>query len=184
MFPNDKTLAERSQQGDSQAFGELVRRHQTAVFNVAYRLLGHRQEAEDAAQETFLRAYRAFATFDANRPLAPWLKKIAANVSLNRLEAAPPETAALEDEESAPGPPRASDPEGAAQARELAARLHAEILHLPPRYRVAIELRHFQELSYEEIAVTLHRPLSDVKSDLFRARKLLAERLQDLNESP
>ena len=59
--------------------------------------------------------------------------------------------------------------------------MRAEILRLPPRYRVVIELRHFQALSYEQIAAALQRPLSDVKSDLFRARKLLAERLEDLN---
>jgi RNA polymerase sigma-70 factor, ECF subfamily len=185
MIPDDRSLAVRSQQGDRDAFGELVRRHQAAVFNVAYRLLGNRQDAEDAAQETFIRAYRAFATFDAARPLAPWLKKIAANVCYNRLQVFLPPTEALEEDVAgdppAGGRAQAPDPESAAQQSEAHARLRAEILRLPLRYRLVIELRHFQALSYEEIAAAVQRPLSDVKSDLFRARRLLAERLDDLD---
>jgi RNA polymerase sigma-70 factor (ECF subfamily) len=181
ILADDRNLALRSRRGDGEAFGELVRRHQTAVFNVAYRMLGHRQDAEDAAQEAFIRAYRAFVTFDLTRPLAPWLKKIAANVCLNRLEVVRPEMAPLDDEMADAGTPGGTDPETVAQARELSDRVRSEILRLPPRYRVAIELRHFQGLSYDEMAEALQRPLSDVKSDLFRARRQLAERLNDLD---
>ena len=184
MTLDDRSLAVRSQQGDRDAFGELIHRHQLAVFNVAYRLLGNRQDAEDAAQEAFIRAYRAFAAFDPTRPLAPWLKKIAANVCFNRLQSLPPTVETLPEDEFddlPAGPAPTSDPEAASQEKEISDRVRAEILRLPPRYRVVIELRHFQALSYEQIAAALQRPLSDVKSDLFRARKLLAERLEDLN---
>jgi RNA polymerase sigma-70 factor, ECF subfamily len=169
----------RSQGGDRDAFGELMRRHQQAVFNTAYRLLGNRQDAEDATQEAFIRAYRALTAFDTTRPPAPWLKKIAANICLNRLEAAPPAAVELDDKAwgELPGSPH---PEDVAQSRAVNRRLRSEVLNLPPRYRAVIELRHFQELSYDEIALALKRPLSDVKSDLFRARKLLAERLKEL----
>jgi len=179
MSTDDQSLAERARQGDADAFGELVSRHQAAVFNVAYRLLGIREDAEDAAQEALWRAYRGFGGFDTSRPLAPWLKQIAVNVCLSRLEAWRPEADLPEDDERLPASPAEDDPEQAAQAGELNARLRAEILRLPPRYRAVIELRHFQELSYDEIAAALDRPLSNVKSDLFRARKWLARRLKD-----
>ena len=74
---DDRDLARRAASGDRHAFSELVRRHQSVVYNVAYRLLGERGEAQDAAQETFLRAYRYLASYDPDKPLAPWLKRIA-----------------------------------------------------------------------------------------------------------
>jgi len=169
-------LVARAQAGDRDAFGEIVRIHQQAVFNVAYRMLGSVPDAEDALQEAFLRAYRFLAGFDRARPLGPWLKRIAANVCLSQLEqseAAPPLDENLTPD---PGP----GPEPLAERRGRDDRLRGELLRLPARYRLVIELRHFQQLSYVEIARELKRPLSDVKSDLFRARKMLAERLRDL----
>jgi RNA polymerase sigma-70 factor (ECF subfamily) len=188
MFPEatDRVLALRVAQGDAEAFGELVRRHQSAVFNVAYRLLGNRRDAEDITQEVFIRAYRAFHTFDPERPLRPWLKQIATNYTLNWLESARvrPETVAADlaqpDGESSgldEWRQESPTPEQALSAQETVGQVQTAILHLPPRYRAVIELRHFQELTYEEIAATLNRPLSDIKSDLFRARKLLAQAL-------
>jgi RNA polymerase sigma-70 factor (ECF subfamily) len=182
MLNDDRSLMIRSRQGDRDAFAELMRRYQGAVFNAAYRLLGNRQDAEDAAQEAFVRALRALGTFDIARPPAPWLKKIVVNVCLSWLDGAPPATSEL-DEESDVVAPAGSLPENVAQTHSLQRRLRAEILRLPPRYRAVIELRHFQELTYEEIAQTLRRPLSDVKSDLFRARRLLAGRLKDVGDS-
>ncbi|MCA9932242.1 MAG: sigma-70 family RNA polymerase sigma factor, partial [Anaerolineales bacterium] len=88
MVTTDQELIIRARAGDTAAFGTLVQRYQTAVFNTAYRLLGRRRDAEDAAQEAFLRAYRALTTFDAKRPFAPWIKRIAVNYCLNWLELA------------------------------------------------------------------------------------------------
>ncbi|MEW5829092.1 MAG: sigma-70 family RNA polymerase sigma factor [Chloroflexota bacterium] len=175
---HERGLALRAARGEQEAFSEIVRAHQRAVFNVAYRLLGNARDAEDAAQEALLRAYQFFDKFDADRPLGPWLKRITVNVCLNRLERIPP--AASLDEGLPPPPDPHPGPEAETVKRLHDERIRKEILSLPPRYRVIIELRHFQELSYEEIARELDRPLSDVKSDLFRARKLLAERLKDI----
>ncbi|MEW5940542.1 MAG: sigma-70 family RNA polymerase sigma factor [Chloroflexota bacterium] len=178
MPATDRELAERVQRGDQDAFAELVRLHQSAVFNVAYRFLGNVHDAEDAAQETFLRAWRFFNQFDMDRALAPWLKRIAVNVCLNRLETNRP-LLSLDEEGPAPLDPTPG-PEFVTARRAQTDRIRRELTSLPPRYRAVIELRHFQDLSYEEISETLKRPLSDVKSDLFRARKLLADRLKDL----
>jgi len=160
---DDRDLARRAASGDRHAFSELVRRHQSVVYNVAYRLLGERGEAQDAAQETFLRAYRYLASYDPDKPLAPWLKRIATNLCYDRLKQAP-STPSLDEEAVRPPP----DPQPGPEAQTI------------QRERVVIELRHFQNLSYAEMAEALKRPLSDVKSDLFRARKRLAERLKDL----
>ena len=175
---DDSGLILLAAQGDRNAFSEIVRRHQQAVFNTAYRVLGNIHDAEDATQETFIRAYQFFDKFDSDRPLVPWLKRIAVNVCLNRLETIKP--ASSLDDELVPAPDPSPGPEALTVNRARDERIRNELSQLPPRYRIVIELRHFQELSYEEIAAELKRPLSDVKSDLFRARKLLAERLKDL----
>ena len=175
---DDSGLILLAAQGDRDAFSEIVRRHQQAVFNAAYRVLGNVHDAEDAAQETFIRAFQFFEKFDVDRPLAPWLKRIAVNVCLNRLEGIKP--ASSLDYEAAPALDPSPGHEALTVNRARDERIRDELSQLPPRYRIVIELRHFQELSYEEISKELKRPLSDVKSDLFRARKLLAERLKDL----
>jgi RNA polymerase sigma-70 factor, ECF subfamily len=176
--PPDGDLVQRSRQGDPQAFGELVRRYQASVFNVCCRLLGERAAAEDLAQEAFIRAYERLSTFDAARPFGPWIRRVAANLCLNHLDRPPQPEQPLEDERAQPlAWPNSQDPAKLVEARQSAEALRAAILALPPRYRAVIELRHFQALSYTELAAALDRPLSDVKSDLVRARKLLAQTL-------
>ena len=171
---DERELAQRAVQGDREAFGGLVKSNQAGVYNVAYRMLGECREAEDATQETFLRAFRSIRTLDPGRPPGPWFKKIAVNVCLNRLERRG--TLTLDDEAAIPAPD--PGPEAQIIEREHNLQIRTALLALPPRYRAAIELRHFQELSYAEMAEALNRPLSDIKSDLFRARKLLAEILR------
>lgn len=174
-LPDDADLARRARRGEAAAYGELVRRHQQAVFNVCYRLLGHRQEAEDAAQEAFLRAYARLETFDLSRPFGPWMRRVAANLCLNHLAGERPAGLELDDERAEAAVP---GPEIAREQAEQAAAVRAAIAALPPRYRAVIELRHFQGLSYDSIAAALGLPVSDVKSHLFRARRQLAEVLK------
>jgi len=173
---DDRDLALKAVRGDHEAFGELVRRHQTGVYNAAYRMTGNRQDAEDSSQEAFIRAYHAIGSLDPARPPGPWFRKIAVNVCLNRLERREPQHL----DEEWPVPSLDPPPESQAIERERSLEIRNALLILPPRYRAIIELRHFQELSYDEIAEVLNRPLSDVKSDLFRARKMLADRLKGL----
>ena len=171
--PTDRDLLVRALRGTSDAFGELVTRHQTGVFNVCYRILHERGEAEDLAQETFIRAYDRLHTFDLEREFGPWVRRVAANLCLNHLEARKP-TAALDEERDAD---ESQKPEKQVEVRERSEQVRSALASLPAHYRVVVELRHYQELSYYEIASELNIPLSDVKSHLFRARKLLAEKL-------
>jgi RNA polymerase sigma-70 factor (ECF subfamily) len=187
---NDRELAERAAHGDGQAFGELIQRYQSAVFNVAYRMMANAPDAEDVTQETFIRAYRAFSSYDPERPIGAWLKTIAVRASLTYLSNPSHEAFSLDDERQPPAKAagddpfkRTTDPEEQVQVGERDHSVRKAIIALPPHYRAVIELRHFQELSYEEIAQTLHCPVSAVKINLFRARRMLAERLAGIQES-
>lgn len=182
----DHQLVAQALAGRPDAYGELVRRHQGTVYNVAYRLVGERQDALDAAQEAFVRAYNALHTFDQGRPFGPWIGRIVANVALASAGRRRLPTISLAGLVRGDGdggevalPDPAVGPEATYLATERQAQLRRAVLDLPPRYRAVIELRHFQECSYEEIAATLGLPLSDVKSHLFRARRLLRQRLED-----
>ncbi|NOT05923.1 MAG: sigma-70 family RNA polymerase sigma factor [Anaerolineales bacterium] len=174
--PTDRDLILRACRGDAdsaEAFGELVTRYQTSVFNVCYRILHERGEAEDLAQEVFIRAYDRIHTFDIEREFGPWIRRVAANLCLNHLESQKV-TTELDDERDAD---HAQLPEAAQEVRERSEQIRKALVSLPINYRLVIELRHYQELTYDEIAVELNIPLSDVKSHLFRARKVLAEKL-------
>ncbi len=173
--PSDRDLINLARRGQAEAFGELVRIHQTSIFNVCYRMTGERREAEDLAQEAFIRAYERIGTFDIERPFGPWMRRVAANVCLNHLSAQKPEEAELDDEREAVNAPST---EASREVQEEAERIRMALASLPSHYRAVIELRHYQELSYDEIAAAMKIPLSAVKSHLFRARKLLAEKLK------
>ena len=172
--PSDRDLILNARHGNTQAFGELVLRHQNSVFNVCYRILHERTEAEDMAQEAFIRAHNRLHSFDIERPFRPWICRVAANVCLNYLETQK-FTTGLDDEKDAD---KSQSPEKQMEGRERSAQIRMALASLPANYRAVVELRHYQELSYDEIASELKIPLSDVKSNLFRARKLLAEKLK------
>jgi len=173
----DQELVLRVRRGEVQAYGELVNRHQASVFNVCLRMLGERREAEDMAQEVFLRAYQRLETFDAGRPFGPWIRRVATNSCLNYLARAKPAVVPLLDEMDRPLYQHSVTPEEAHEAKQRSEAVRAAILSLPPHYRAVVELRHFQGLSYAEMAEALGIPISDVKSHLYRARQALARRL-------
>lgn len=186
----EQTLLNQAQRGEVTAFGELVRRYQNSVFSVCLRLLGERREAEDAAQETFLRAYERLHTFDAQRPFGPWIRRVAANYCFNRLKASLPPDVEWNEESVYPATKPAihfvatasEDPLHLLMRQETTTsiedRVRAALWALPPHFRVVIELRHFQGLDYATIAAEVGLPLSSVKTHLFRARRLLAEQLR------
>ena len=175
----DRLLLLQAKQGNAAAFGDVVHRYQNAVFTVCYRVMGNRQEAEDLSQQTFIRAYQRLHTFDSERPFLPWIRRVAANVCFNSMERRRLESVEVERVAESLAAPHDSDPSQRVAAQETSDRLHAAVLALPPAYRAVIELRHFQELPYDEIGTLLNLPLNTVKSHLLRARKKLAEALRD-----
>jgi RNA polymerase sigma-70 factor (ECF subfamily) len=182
MPPTEHELAVRSQRGDLDAYGELVRLHQGAVFSVCYRLLGERGDAEDASQETFIRAYERLQLFDPQRPFGPWVRRVAANLCINRMQALKDHGLPFEDELENRHVPSQPSPEALAEKNEESMRIWMAIMDLPPHYRAVIELRHFQDLSYDEIAHALEIPVGVVKTHLHRARKILSKGLQPDDE--
>lgn len=177
----------RAQQGEAAGWNHLVQTHQAAVFRLAYLLLGDAAEAEDAAQETFLRAYHALARFDPARPLRPWLLRIAANLARNRRRAVGRYLAALQRAFRAE-PDQARPPlvEQLAAQQAEADRLWQAVRRLRPPEQEIVYLRFFLELPEAEMAAALGVAPGTVKSRLHRAlqrlRAVITEHYPDLRE--
>ena len=165
-------LIERACNGDDSAYELLVRAHQEAVFRLAYLFLGDAADAEDAAQETFIRAHRVLNDFDANRPLRPWLLRIVANLALNRRRAAGRYFAVLRRWVFAAPEPSLHVEVETARLWE-AQTLWEAVRRLNPKDQEVIYLRYFLELSVSETAVVLDIEEGTVKSRLSRALERL-----------
>lgn len=178
---SDEQLVDASARGSREAFSALVQRHQNVVYSICYRTVGDPLEAEDLAQETFLRLYRALGAFRRGARLRPWLRKIAVNVCLDALRKRKDTTLSLDERSEgafmAPTPHGETLPEEAFLAREAEARVQQALLQLPGDYRVALVLRYLEELSYQEVADALGVPLSTVETRIFRAKKMLGQLL-------
>ena len=179
----DHELIRRTLAGETDQFALLVRRYDKIVFSLALRLSGNRTDAEDLTQESFLRAYKALHRFDLSKPFKPWILKIASNLTINRLKEA--KTASLEalspsEDQTYEIPDQNFSPEKLVQTRELETRLQAEILRLPPKYRLAFTLRYLEDHSVEEISQITDVPVNTVKIHLFRAREFLKDKLKDV----
>jgi len=167
----------QARQGEEQAFAWLVEAYQVPVYNVCYRLLGDRGEAEDAAQESFLRAYRSMGSYDPERKFRTWLLSIASHYCIDQLRRRRINAYSFEEDDSweQVGEP-APGPEAALAAREKESALRDLLRHLGPQDRAAIVLRYWYDLSNEEIARSLSLSVEAVKSRLHRARRELAKR--------
>lgn len=166
--------------GEQQAFAELVEAYQTSVFNLTYRMLGNRGEAEDAAQEAFLRAYQHLKRYDPTRPFKTWLLSIASNYCIDRLRKRRLTWLSI-DEPLPPHPALNSDepnPERAAVLNEREQAMQNLLAELAPDYRAAVVLKYWYDMSYVEIAETLDTTESAIKSRLYRARQMLADELR------
>lgn len=182
---DEALLIARARSGDQDAFGVLVRQHQRQVYALAMRMLRDEDEASEATQEAFLAAWQGLHAFRGEARFVTWLYRIAYNQCLKVSEGQRRDSAARAQlvAESA----RAQRPESMVSAehaqaaeRELREVVRDEIARLPYKYRAVLVLRHLQDLSYEEMAEILRMPTGTVKTQLFRARALLKERLEGL----
>ena len=133
--PSDRDLIQHARRGEAAAFGELIMRYQNHVFNVCYRILHERSDAEDLTQETFMRAQERLNTFDDQRDFGPWIRRVAANVCLNHLESRRV-TAQLDEERDADESQR---PEKQAEVHERTEQVRSALASLPPHYRIVLE---------------------------------------------
>ena len=168
----------RAQAGDADAFAGLVARHRRFVYNLALRALSSPQDAEDAAQEAFVRAWIALPGFRRQARFRTWLYRIVTNLCYNRLPRLRREMRAL-GEQAADRLLDDDDPAAEIAAEEQRAFLHRQIEALPESYRVLIVLRYQEQLSYEEIAGVVSLPLGTVKTGLHRAKARLKRSLED-----
>ena len=172
---SDADLARRCRQGDARAWRELVARFTPQVFRLAQRVLRSPVEAEDACQEVFMRVHRSIDRFDATRPLAPWISRIAYNACLRRLErrAADASRAADPQDLQLRRDPGAADPERAAQRGETRELIETLMDHLSAQDRALMVLRYREGLADAEVAEATGMPVNTVKTRIFRARARL-----------
>jgi RNA polymerase sigma-70 factor (ECF subfamily) len=174
----DYALLRRLARGEDAALGELVRRHQQRVYQIAYRLLRDPQEAEDASQEVFIKVYENAHRFEPKASVAAWLHRITANHCLNLLRRRRPHESL--DQEDAPQPPDpAAGPLELLEERDLHRRLEELLNGLPENQRRALVLKRYAGLSYQEIGQELGLSPQAVDGLLKRARQTLKKALQD-----
>lgn len=168
-------LLRMAQQKDADAFTVLVETYQTPVYNLCYRMLGSAEEAEDAAQESFWRAYQAINRYDPDRSFITWLLSIAAHhcIDLQRKRKLP--VLEIDGEEEFEIPDRAMEPEKMLSKKQDKEMINGMLQKLSETDRAVIILRYWQEQSEEEIARSLSLTVSAVKSRLHRARLQLAK---------
>ena len=179
MNEQEQLWVEQARAGDKQAFSQLVGAYQRPVYNLTYRMLSNPQEAEDAAQETFLRAYSRLHQYKPSHKFSTWLFSIANHLCIDRLRKRRARFVSIDDNpvlQNLEG--KAEAPEQSAMVGEHRDEVQKLIGQLAPEYRTPLILRYWEEYSYDEIADTMDITVSAVKSRLFRARKQLAKLYQ------
>ena len=183
MDTNEQLWLEQARRGDKDGFGRLVLAYQGPVYNLAYRMLGNANEAEEAAQEAFVRAYTRLTSYDPSHKFSTWLLSITSNYCIDLLrkrravmlsidEPLPVHPALMSDKESSP--------ERQAMINEEQQMVQNLLNELPEEYRQAVLFHYWHDYSYEEIAELMQTSVSAVKSRLFRARRMMAQSAVDL----
>jgi RNA polymerase sigma-70 factor (ECF subfamily) len=161
--------------GDAEAFSNLIEAYQDPVYHLCYRMLGDPVEAEDAAQETFLRAFQGLTRYDNQRPFSTWLLSIAAHYCIDQIRRRRYTALSYDEIPQLDPPDHAPGPESVMVVNENQLQVQSLLARLNPQDRAAIVMLYWYEFSYEEIAEALSLSLSAVKSRLHRARRELAE---------
>jgi RNA polymerase sigma-70 factor (ECF subfamily) len=178
LLNEEAVWLEQARQGDKVAFSHLVEAYQGPVYNLAYRMLRNADEAEEAAQEAFIRAFTRLDSYDPSHKFSTWLLSITSNYCIDQIRKRRATLLSI-DEPLAPHPALMSDkakgPESQMVQGQQADMVQDLLDELQPDYRQAVVLRYWYELSYEEIADVMGTTVSAIKSRLFRARKQLAE---------
>lgn len=171
--------------GNQEAFARIVQAYQRPVYNLAYRMLGSTEAAEDAAQETFLRVYTRLSSYDPSFKLASWILSIASHYCIDCLRKGKGRQVSIEQVDGARWIP---DPHLSPEDRTLNVEerraVRRQLDHLPDQYRLVIVLRYWHDMSYDEIAEVTESTESAVKSRLHRARQMMAELLDEQAAEP
>ncbi len=182
-----ESLVRRCKNNDREALDELLSAYENYLYRLCYSFTFHKEETLDLLQEVYLKIIRSLQSFDEQRPLTPWIKKIAVNTSLNYLRSKHKHdhlslnySVDGEDGEQLINTLASSEnTENVIVYRDGYDLIMEMVQRLPPNYRLPLILRSIEEMSYEEIAAALAQPLGTVKNNIFRARKLLKKHLQE-----
>lgn len=190
LHPSDVELISAVLQGNQDRYGDLVERYQGRLVNYLFRLLRNLDEAHDLAQEVFLKVYQALDRYDSQYKFSTWLFRVARNAAIDQIRKRRIQLVSTDrggDPDGGSGtwefPSPDPNPYGDLRNKERGEALQESIDALPWEYRELILLRHFGELSYEEIAKLKEMPLGTVKNKLFRARQMLKVELQGFLEN-
>jgi len=174
----EQVWLDQARKGDKVAFGKIVEAYQTPVYNLAYRMLSNSGEAEEAAQEAFIRAFTRLDSYNPAHKFSTWMLSITSNYCIDLIRKRRAQLLSI-DEPLAPHPALMSDkdkgPEAQMEHSQREEMVQTLLADLQPEYRQAVVLRYWYEYSYEEIADMMDTTVSAIKSRLFRARKQLAE---------
>lgn len=177
----DRETILSAQDGNKDAYGELVLKYQRRLFRFIFMMLGSKDATEDIVQEAFVSGYLALNSFDVEKPFYPWLATIARNLALNKIKKTDKEKPASEYDDLIDAvPDKTANPLERIINRENERRLALAVAALPEQYRMVFVLRTFEKLSYEEIAKQLNIAAGTVDSRLYRAREKLVQMLKDL----
>jgi RNA polymerase sigma-70 factor (ECF subfamily) len=172
----DNELVRRVLDGDVEAYGTIVARHQARLFYLGLKFLRRTEDAEDFAQEAFIRAYEKLSSFQGNVPFAAWLYRIAFNLAVNKYHLKKRQIQAVNTVDLLPD--SSFSPEHRLLSAELAEWVRKTLHKIPDIYHVLIRMHFFEGLSYPEISKSLEMPVNTIKSYIFRAKELLRQKLR------
>lgn len=185
MISMEARLARLALKGDQQAFGEIVGLYQDKLYHMAYRMLGSRQEAEDAVQDAFLRVYRNLDRYDDTMKFSTWIYRIATNLCIDRLRKRKPTYSLDADTTEHEGldgysmiPSDNRTPESEVLLSETQQIVHKAIETLPAKYKSVMVLRYMHDLSLQEIGDVLDMPVTTIKTRVHRGREFLRKKLE------
>ncbi len=174
-------VVKRIMAGEKQLYGQIIDKYQRSIYNLAYRMLGNREDALDLAQETFLRAFKKLELYDQSRPFSPWIHRIASNLCLNQFRKKKLHTVPLVMDDGEGGEfnrqieDKGKEPGEQIVIKENKQELIKAIGQLPEKYRVPLILRHFHHYTYEEIGEVMEVPPGTVKTWIYRGRNHLKD---------
>ena len=182
-------LIRKCKKNDGDAYNQLLRQHEAYLYQICYNYTRNKEEALDLMQEVFIKIFRGLRTFDESRPLLPWLKRIAINTLINHsnknrlAETSLDGSWSQENENNQSVNPlsyltTAANTEEQVIERDTRNIIEKLIVELPETYRIALALRYNEDMSYDEIASVLDLPLGTVKNNIYRARKMLRQKMQ------
>ncbi|WP_019123997.1 RNA polymerase sigma factor SigW [Brevibacillus massiliensis] len=183
----EKRLTERAKRGDREAFAELVDIYKDKIYQLAFRMVGNRQEAEDIAQETFLRVFANLHTYDESYKFSTWIYRIATNLCIDRGRKKKPHFSLDEEADGTEGldwysrlSSNEKTPEEKMVTRELQDTVQEALTQLSPKYRSIMILRYIEDLSLQEISDVLKLPITTIKTRIHRGREALRGKLQHM----